>query len=54
VPETAQLSVRRLERSRVEMTEADHRDACDEVEVAVALRVDERRALAGDEGHVLP
>ena len=52
MPQPVELRVRGGERRRVPVAETDDRDACEEVEVALAVGVDEPRALAVGERDV--
>ena len=54
MPEPVELRVRSGERRGVAVAETDDRDAGEEVEVAVAVVVDEPRAVAVDERDVEP
>ena len=52
MPERVELGVRGRKRRWMTVAEADDRDPAEQVEVALSVRVDEPRSLAGDEGDV--
>ena len=54
MPEPLELRLGGGERRGMAVTESDHGDPGDEIEVALSIRVEEPRPFAADERHVLP
>jgi len=54
VPQTVELRMCRRERCRVTVAEADHGNAREEIEIALAVGIDEPRAFAVGERDVEP